>query len=364
MPRSAKALIGQISRTSFLIFIPLFFFIGLILFPASFLYAAQVSLAWDPVTDPDVVGYKVYYGTESQSYPYNINAGNNTTFTFSNLQDGPTYYFAVTAYNASNMESGYSNEVTHSTITTCQFAISPGSQYVGSSSGTGTVSITTQSDCHWTAVSEASWIYVTSNSSGSGSQTVNYAVSANPTGASRSGTIVIAGQTFTVTQSGASQYTLNIAKSGTGTGTVINQPGGTIFNDGAVVTLTATPDVGSIFVGWSGGCSGAAPTCEVAMDSNTPVTATFSRQSPTIIACSNAGGSIFPSGTVTVSYGSSQSFTISPSKGYKIINVIIDGALIGPVKNYSFRNMEANHMIYAIFGPQPGNRKRVAEGYR
>lgn len=54
--------------------------------------------------------------------------------------------------------------------------------------------------CAWTAVSQVSWIAVTSGSSGTGTAAVNYLVERNLTGAPRSGTILIAGQTFTVNQ--------------------------------------------------------------------------------------------------------------------------------------------------------------------
>jgi hypothetical protein len=96
---------GQIARTSLLILTSFF------LLPSSGLYAAQVTLAWDPSTDPNVTGFKVFYGTSSHSYQFNNDAGKNTTFTVSNLRDGATYYFVVTAYNSSGIESQFSNEV-------------------------------------------------------------------------------------------------------------------------------------------------------------------------------------------------------------------------------------------------------------
>ncbi|HXF93269.1 MAG TPA: fibronectin type III domain-containing protein [Nitrospiraceae bacterium] len=71
---------------------------------------ATATLAWDPVNDPTVQGYNVYYGTSSRRYQTYANAGLNTTYTVANLQPGTTYYFAVTAYNSAG-ESGYSDEV-------------------------------------------------------------------------------------------------------------------------------------------------------------------------------------------------------------------------------------------------------------
>jgi hypothetical protein len=81
----------------------------------------------------------------------------------------------------------------------CTYGISPTSANVGASGGSGTVSVSTQAGCSWTATSNASWITITSGASGSGNGTVTYSVAAN-TGAARTGTLTIAGQTFTVNQ--------------------------------------------------------------------------------------------------------------------------------------------------------------------
>jgi len=73
--------------------------------------AADVTLQWDRNTEPDIAGYKVYYGTASRVYGVPIVlAGNVTTYTVTGLTSG-TYYFAVTAYNTAGLESGFSNEV-------------------------------------------------------------------------------------------------------------------------------------------------------------------------------------------------------------------------------------------------------------
>src|SRR5947209_7414347 len=73
--------------------------------------AAQVTLAWDPNTETDLAGYKLYYGTSSGSYPSSVDVGNLTSYTLSGLLEGQIYYLAVTAYNLSLGESDFSNEV-------------------------------------------------------------------------------------------------------------------------------------------------------------------------------------------------------------------------------------------------------------
>jgi Zn-dependent metalloprotease len=85
---------------------------------------------------------------------------------------------------------------------TCTYSISPTSSSQPASGGTGSVSVTAGAGCAWSAVSNASFITITSGTSGSGSGTVNYSVAANTGTASRTGTMTIAGQTFTVNQAG------------------------------------------------------------------------------------------------------------------------------------------------------------------
>ena len=82
----------------------------------------------------------------------------------------------------------------------CTYSLSAASQSFTSQGGTGSVNVTTTSGCAWTAMSNSTFIGVTSGSSGTGNGTVSYNVAAN-TGAARSGTLTIAGKTFTISQS-------------------------------------------------------------------------------------------------------------------------------------------------------------------
>jgi hypothetical protein len=84
----------------------------------------------------------------------------------------------------------------------CTVSISPASQPVAVGGGTGTVTVTAGSGCTWTATSNVAWIAVTAGASGSGNGSVQFSAEANATGAGRTGTITIAGQTFTVEQAG------------------------------------------------------------------------------------------------------------------------------------------------------------------
>jgi hypothetical protein len=71
----------------------------------------------------------------------------------------------------------------------------------------------------------------------------------------------------------------------------------------------------------------------------------------TITASAGVGGSIDPSGTVSVAPGSSQSFTITPNACYHIADVLVDGGSIGAVASHTFDGIDASHTIAASFAP-------------
>ena len=82
----------------------------------------------------------------------------------------------------------------------CSYSISPRDHTFDKQGGSGTVSVNTQSGCAWTAVSNAGWITITGGSSGTDDGTVRYTADANATGNERTGTLTVAGQTFTLTE--------------------------------------------------------------------------------------------------------------------------------------------------------------------
>ena len=73
--------------------------------------ANTVTLAWDPNTEDDLVGYRLYYGFSSGDYAVTNDVGNVTNASVTLPVEGKTYYFAVMAYNSLGLESGPSNEV-------------------------------------------------------------------------------------------------------------------------------------------------------------------------------------------------------------------------------------------------------------
>ena len=93
------------------ILISLFF--TLCIFPSPSAFAATVNLAWNASTGSNLAGYKIYYGTSSQNYAYDVNVGKSTSCNLSGLQEGKKYYFSATAYNTNNVESAYSSEISY-----------------------------------------------------------------------------------------------------------------------------------------------------------------------------------------------------------------------------------------------------------
>ena len=72
---------------------------------------------------------------------------------------------------------------------------------------------------------------------------------------------------------GTATYKISVSKNGKGS--VTASPAAASYAPGTVVTLTATPDPGSPWVGWGGACSGTAATCTLTMNSDLSVTANF-----------------------------------------------------------------------------------------
>jgi len=90
-------------------------------------FSMDVTLRWNANSEPDRAGYRIYYDTDTGS-PYegkgpaesdspidvkidNVEIGDAASYTVLGLNDDESYFFAVTAYDTSGNESGYSNEV-------------------------------------------------------------------------------------------------------------------------------------------------------------------------------------------------------------------------------------------------------------
>ena len=311
---------------------------------------AQVTLAWDRNTEPDLAGYKIYYGTGSRVYNWFIDVGNVTTHTVTGLTDGSTYYFAATAYDTSNVESTYSTEIIYNG---CTFSISPITASFGQQGGTGSVQVSTQAGCRWTASSGASWLTINAGSQGTGNGTVSYSVSSNSNTSSRTVASTIAGKVFTITQTGSTSTSYTITASAGNNGS-ISPTGSVTVASGASRAFTITPSTGyrvsNVLV--DGASVGAVTSYTFSnVTANHTISATFTANSTnyTITASAGNNGSISPSGAVSVTSGASRTFTITPNSGYRVSDVLVDGVSVGQVTAYTFSNVTGNHTISANF---------------
>ncbi len=402
-------------------------------------FAAQSTLAWNAVTDPGVAGYKLHYGTVSGNYTDSVDAGKITSYTVSDLAEGKTYYFAATAYDSKGNQSAYSNEVskyipassqytlgvtrngtgagtvTGSSIncgTVCSGTYSPGTVvtltatpatgstfagWSGACSGTGSCTVTMNADATVTATfnSSATTYDITATASGKGTITAvnNPNVSTATSGDTTISVVKVAqgaGQQFYIAPN-TGNYTASISVDGTviatnqgffnytfsnvtaphtisatfatasysitasaGSGGSIS-PASAVVNHGGSQSFTITPNSGYkvLDVKVDGTSVGAVTSYTFSnVTANRTISATFTSTTPktyTLTASAGLGGSISPSGTITVAEGTSKTFTITPKTKYRISDVKVDGVSKGAISSYTFTGISANHTIQATF---------------
>jgi hypothetical protein len=166
---------------------------------------STVSLAWQRPAAGNVTGYILEAGsaTGRSDIAFFILSSTATALTVSGVPDN-VYYVRVRAILDNCCGTEPSNEVTITVgapPTACVGTVSPLAAFAPVSGGTLTFSVT--ANCVWTAVSNATFLTVTSGGTGSGNGTVTVSVAPN-SGANRSGTLTVAGQTVNVTQDSSS----------------------------------------------------------------------------------------------------------------------------------------------------------------
>ncbi|HXX62156.1 MAG TPA: triple tyrosine motif-containing protein, partial [Bacteroidota bacterium] len=204
-----------------------------------------------------------------------------TVKSYSNLPDG-SYTFQVKAKDeAQNIDQTPATRSFTVAVTGCSYSISPSGNTFGPGGGSGGLHVTASAGCSWTASTNdgnGDWIRINSGSRESGNGAVNYSVSANNTGSTRTGTLTVAGQAYTVIQSGGDAscaYTLSVNVSPPGSGTVTKNPQKDAYCPGDQVTLHANSDSGYPFSSWRGVDSSSGATARVTMNGNRTSTAFF-----------------------------------------------------------------------------------------
>ncbi len=143
-------------------------------------------------------------------------------------------------------------------------------------------------------------------------------------------------QTVTATFNQSPTQTLTVSKVGSGTGSVSSNPAGIScgasctanFAQGATVTLTAAPDGGSTFAGWSGACSGTG-SCSVTMDAAKTVTASFTNPNAAPATLAAAKPANAPT-DATRNKGQSNvlmlAFTLNPSQATQLQSITLQAS--------------------------------------
>jgi uncharacterized repeat protein (TIGR02543 family) len=131
--------------------------------------------------------------------------------------------------------------------------------------------------------------------------------------------------------------------------------GGGNYTHGDTVDLAATPNEGYEFINWTE--NGVQVSANAAYwftaTANRTLVANFRLKTYTITATAGSGGSIDPSGDVSVNHGDDQKFAITPDEGYNVEDVLVDGESIGPRTSYTFAGVASNHTIHASFSLLP-----------
>ena len=98
-------------------FLSSIFFFSFLLCLVQFAAAASVTLSWNRNQEPDIAGYRVYWGTSSRGYTDSVTINDTAnqpvqkTYTVDGLAEGKTYYFAVKAVDLAGQVSSFSDEV-------------------------------------------------------------------------------------------------------------------------------------------------------------------------------------------------------------------------------------------------------------
>ena len=149
------------------------------------------------------------------------------------------------------------------------------------------------------------------------------------------------------------RHTLTLAAYPTEGGSVT---GGGTFKLDEGTTIKATAASGYTFQGWQVNGQYVSRTAEYRIDRikhDFTCTAIFTKDNTVMYELSSGiattGGTITPSGKISVLNGQSITYTITPKAGFAILAVAVDGAQVGPVSTYTFNNIQGNHIIAAAF---------------
>jgi hypothetical protein len=260
-----------------------------------------------------------------------------------NLVEGQTYYLSASAYSKNSMgekiaESLYSNEISY-TVPATKFTIT-------SSVVAGSGSITPLGAVEYDKGSTAT--YTVTPAAGYKVGEVKVDGVTQPVGATYQIANIQANHTITASFV-LQTFTINASA---GAGGSINPSGTTTvnWNESKTYNIAASTGYDILDVKVDGSSIGAATSYTFSnVNANHTIVASFDIKRYTIVATASTGGNISPSGNVSVAYGSTQTFTITPSSGYRVGNVTVDGSSVGSLSGYTFNNVTSPHTISVSF---------------
>jgi hypothetical protein len=106
----------KLFNKKFYVLTPFLFSLCLILMLPVIAWSASVTMTWNRNQEPDIAGYRIYYGTQSGQYNNTITINDSATqplqrsYTVDGLNDGVTYYFALKTFDQAGQISNYSAE--------------------------------------------------------------------------------------------------------------------------------------------------------------------------------------------------------------------------------------------------------------
>ena len=146
------------------------------------------------------------------------------------------------------------------------------------------------------------------------------------------------------------QITFNVSPSAGGS----VSPTGTQWETVGTISISSSTSTGYTFSSWSSSsnqiASATSSYTTVTVSGPGTVTANFALITYQIKVTQSNDGTISP-GTSTVDYGSSKTFTITPTSGFYITDVKVDGSSVGAPTSYEFSSIQGGHTITASFAP-------------
>ncbi len=297
--------------------------------------ATQVNFQWNASTGA-VAGYKLYQGTVSGTYVSSVTIPGTGTTGSMDLDPASSHYVAATAYDSSQRESAFSNEILCHPVTAAAGtggAISPSGTFFAQNGSSLTFTLTPNSGYR-----------------------VN-SLLVNGTSVGNVTSYTVAGITSRTTVSAvfepipSTSYTITASSNNTAYGTVSPSGSVSVTSGGSrTISITALAGYHIEDVKVDNVSVGAVSSYTFSnVTANHTLAATFAINTYTITASAGTNGTISPSGSVSVNHGANASFTITPSTNYLVKDVLVDGNSVGAVTSYNFTNVTGAHTISATF---------------